>query len=66
MNREQCRGCDFFLGGGGGQKAPEATKFCHYLLQTGQRRQVGENDVCLSRQSGTFKAKNPFYEPLGW
>jgi hypothetical protein len=51
MNREQCNGCVYFKSAGG---EPDAIKFCHYLLHTGQRRKVGQDDVCLSRSKKKF------------
>ena len=47
MNREQCKECVFFKSAGG---APDAIKFCHFMLHTGQRRKVGKDgESCLSR-----------------
>jgi hypothetical protein len=49
VNREQCRGCIYFIAGGGGQKVNLSEKFCHHLLHTDKRRVVGEDEKCLSR-----------------
>lgn len=57
MNREQCKGCAYFRRSGckGG-----GFKFCHYLLFTGERRKVGENEKCLSKSNKVRKAVVPF------
>lgn len=62
MNREQCEGCAYFLGGGGGKDC-NTMRFCHYMLYTGERRKVGENEKCLSRKGSQRKATNPFEIP---
>ena len=51
MNREQCKGCVYFKSAGG---EPDAIKFCHYLLHTGKRRKVGQDEVCLSNSKKKF------------
>lgn len=56
MNRKQCKGCAYFIYGGGGS----GLKFCHYLLYTVERRKVGENDVCLSKSAKKKKVALPF------
>lgn len=62
MNREQCEGCAYFLGGGGGREC-NTMKFCHYMLYTGERRKVGKKEKCLSRMESKQKATNPFEIP---
>lgn len=57
MNREQCNGCAYFKAAGG---EPDAIRFCHYMLRTGQRRKVGENEICLSRRQSNFSLRKPF------
>lgn len=47
MNREQCKGCRYFRGEG--FAAYDAMNYCHHYLETGVRRKIGENEVCLSR-----------------
>lgn len=61
MNREQCKGCAYFMAAGGGE--PDSIKFCHYMLRTGQRRKVGENEICLSRTPKSRRACPPFVVP---
>lgn len=46
MDRGQCKGCAYFKPAHSNGKG--AYCFCHHLLDTGKRRQVGENDKCLS------------------
>lgn len=48
MNTERCRGCVYWksLNGGPG----ECSKACHYLLETGLRRER-EGDRCLCRKA---------------
>lgn len=64
MDREQCKGCAYFKTAHGGNGA---YRFCHHLLDTGKRRQVGENDECLS-WSKTAKKLCPAGEipPAQW
>lgn len=62
MNREQCEGCAYFLGGSGGKEC-NTMKFCHYMLYTGERRKVGKKEKCLSRKGSHKKLTNPFEIP---
>ena len=57
MNREQCEGCAFFKAS---RCDPDAIKFCHYMYQTGQRRKVGENEICLSRKESNITQRKSF------
>ena len=49
--RQQCKGCTYFRGVDYGK---HSYHFCHHLLYTNKRRQVGENDLCLSRSTEAF------------
>lgn len=60
MNREQCNGCAYFKSAAG---YPGTMKFCNYMLCTGERRKVGENEICLSRAEGKRRACPPFVVP---
>lgn len=63
MNREQCKGCAYFLDGGGGSKKG-GYKFCHYMLFTGKRRAVGDCEECLSRSETKAKKHPAFVIPV--
>ena len=56
MNRQQCKGCAYFKYCSGGT----GTKCCHYMLYTGKRRKVGENEKCLSKSKVLRKTSAPF------
>lgn len=60
MNREQCVGCAYFLAGRAANEAQNSERFCHYLLYTQKRRQVGENEICLSRREKQIKVPNHY------
>lgn len=62
MNREQCEGCAYFLSGGGGKAESRCggIRFCHHMLYTGKRREVGENEICLSRSETRKKVAKAF------
>lgn len=60
MNREQCVGCAYFLAGRAANDATNGERFCHYLLYTNKRRQVGENEICLSRREKRIQTPNIF------
>lgn len=62
MNREQCRGCGYFRSGSGDHNG--SMKFCHYYLDTGIRRKVGENEKCLSKAKEAKKLCKPFDVPI--
>lgn len=64
MNREQCKGCAYFIAGNHSNKARAAERFCHHLLLTGERRKRGENDVCLSYSKKRVKATKDFDVPI--
>lgn len=64
MDREQCKGCGYFMAGGGGLKQHESLRFCHYMLYTGERRKVGENEKCLSRAEKAKKLYSDFDVPV--
>ena len=64
MNREQCKGCAYFIAASGLKRARSAERFCHYLLLTGERRKRGENDVCLSYSKTKRKAAKDFDIPI--
>lgn len=64
MDRKQCRGCAYFIAGAGGTKVAESERFCHYMLHTGKRRKVGENEKCLSRARKAEKRISPFEIPV--
>ncbi len=64
MNREQCKGCAYFAAGAGGTKAHVTERFCHYMLYTGKRREVGENEKCLSRAKTAQKKTSAFEIPI--
>lgn len=63
MNREQCKGCAYFIAGAGGTKVHASERFCHYMLYTGKRRKVGENEKCLSKSKEAKKLCTPFEVP---
>ena len=63
MNREQCKGCAYFLAGGGGKKQHDTLRFCHYMLYTGERRKVGKKERCLSRTDKKRRMCAPFELP---
>lgn len=60
MNTEQCKGCGYYRTSSG---AVGDIHFCHHLLDTGKRRQVGENEICLSRAEKGKRACRPFQVP---
>lgn len=60
MNREQCVGCAYFMSGRSYTNAPDVERFCHYMLYTNKRRQVGENEICLSRHEKQIKVPNNY------
>jgi hypothetical protein len=55
MNRKQCKGCAYFIGHNG-----TGMKFCHYMLYTGKRRKVGEDEKCLSKSKTKKRVCEPF------
>lgn len=60
MNRKQCKDCAYFRSSAGGSDM----KFCHHLLDTGKRRKVGENEICLSKTKKSAKLCSPFEIPI--
>lgn len=60
MNRKQCKGCDYFRSSAGGSDM----RFCHHLLDTGKRRKVGENEICLSKTKNGAKLCVPLEIPF--
>lgn len=60
MDTKQCEGCTYWKSANG---ESDGFKFCHYLLDTGERRKyIG--DKCLSRGQKRKKRANPFDAPL--
>ena len=64
MDRKQCRGCGYFKAGGGGVTNHDTLRFCHYMLYTGKRREVGENGKCLSKSKEAQKLYSAFEVPV--
>jgi len=60
MNREQCVGCAYFISGRSCGDSRDEDRFCHYMLYTQKRRQVGENEICLSRREKGIQVPNIF------
>lgn len=56
MNQKQCKGCAYFKDSAG----KGGFRFCHYMLYTGERRKVGENEKCLSKSKVRRKVAVPF------
>lgn len=64
MDRKQCKDCGYFIAGGGGVKTHDTVRFCHYMLYTGKRRAVGENEKCLSKSKKAEKLYSAFEVPV--
>lgn len=49
VNVERCYDCKYWRNGGGSYSGSNSVKFCHHLLETNKRRQVGADGKCLSQ-----------------